>query len=145
MIGKFFELLSIFDWITPTIAVLEDVAEGGPLNLDAWAFFIPYDEAISRGWSATDIEKLLGKHGIKTWGNLARFGEFFFRVKLEQARWAEYLLLGHGVPIHPRSRGAPYFRNRVKQMSRQEHRQPSRDALSFLDDFCHKYLPPPLP
>lgn len=145
VIRKFFEFLSIFDWVTPVIAVLEGIPEGGPLSLNAWTFFIPYDEAISQGWSAVHIENLLKQHGVKTWGSLVHLGEFFFRVRLEQARWAEYVLVRYGVPVHPRSRGAPYPKNKAKRISRPKHQQPSRDVLSFLDDFCHKYLPPPLP
>jgi antitoxin (DNA-binding transcriptional repressor) of toxin-antitoxin stability system len=104
---KLFELLSIFDWITPTIAIAQDVAEGGPFNLDAWTFYIPYDAAIQKDWPPARIEKLLAQHGVKTWGSLVHFGEFFFRTKLEQAQWAEYILTRYGVPIADISQGAP--------------------------------------
>lgn len=46
-----------------------------------------------------EIEDLLAKHGIKTWGSQITGGEFFFSVKLEQAGWAEYVLLRYGVPL----------------------------------------------
>ncbi len=109
---KLFEVLSIFDWITPTVALIEDVAEGGPFNPDAWTFFVPYDRAIGRGWSAAHIENLLTQHGIKTWGGLVHFGEYFFKVNLEQAAWAEYILANHGIPLQKKSQGAPPSRRR---------------------------------
>jgi hypothetical protein len=110
---NFFEFLSIFDWITPTVALIEDVTEGGPFNSDVWTFFVPNDRAIGRGWSAARIEDLLAQHGIKTWGGLLHLGEYFFKVDLEQAAWAEYILTSRGVPICPKSQGAP--RPRKKQ------------------------------
>lgn len=107
MIRKLFEALSLFDWITPTIAMIEDIAEGGPLNLDAWCFFIPNDEAIRKGWSGAHIEELMKHRGIRTWSRLVNFGEYSFIVSLEQAAYAEYVLTMYGIPIKPRSQGAP--------------------------------------
>lgn len=131
---KLFEVLSIFDWITPTVAMIEDVAEGGPFNLDAWTFYVPYDRAISKGWSATHIEDLLTRHGIKTWGGLVHFGEYFFKVKLEQAAWAEYILANHGIPIQKKSQGAPPSRRKTRHTLKKGYEAPARDVLSFLDD-----------
>jgi hypothetical protein len=104
---KLFEALSIFDWLTPTIALLEDIAEGGPFSSDVWTFYIPNDKAIGAGWSAAHIENLLGQYGIRTWGGLVHLGEYFFKVKLNQAAWAEHVLDKHGVPINRKARGAP--------------------------------------
>lgn len=140
---KLFEIISIFDWITPTIALFEDVAEGGLFNLDAWTFYIPYEQAISKGWSGADIEALLAAYGIKSWGHLVQFGEFFFRVKLEQAAWAEYVLTRYAVPLQKKSQGAPHPRGQTSRRSKQRRPAPTRHALSFLDDFYDKYLPPP--
>ena len=100
---KLFEVLSIFDWVTPTVALFEDVAEGGPFNLNTWTFYVPYDEAISKGWSAARIEDVLGQYGIRTWGGLVHFGEYFFKVKLEQAAWAECILSNYSVPVQEKS------------------------------------------
>jgi hypothetical protein len=102
-----FEAIAIFDWISPAIALFEDFIEAGPLGLDAWTFFISQEQAISRGWSPADVEALLSAHGIKTWGELSLFDNFSFRVKPEQAAWAEYVLARHGVPLLPQSWGAP--------------------------------------
>jgi hypothetical protein len=138
---KLFEILSLIDWITPAVSFLEDVAEGGPLNLSAWTFFIPYDKAVRKGWSQAHIEELLSHYGIKTWGGLVNFGHFSFSVKLEQAAWAEYILARNLIPIHERSVGAPRVvrRGRASEQKQQRH----RDKLSFIDDFYAKFLPPP--
>jgi hypothetical protein len=139
---KFFELLSIFDWVTPAIAIVEDVVEGGPFNLDAWSFQIPYEEAAKSGWASEDIENLLSRYGIRTWGGLFNFGHYRFRVKLEQAAWAEYILARHGIPMHDRSMGAPQVAAKKKGPDRQESRPArTRDALSFIDDIYDEISP----
>jgi len=142
MLLKFFELLSIFDWVTPAIAVVEDVIEGGPVNLDAWTFHIPYEKAAKSGWSSGDIENLLSQYGIRTWGGLFNFGQFRFRVKLEQAAWAEYILTRHGIPMHDRSVGAPHVAATEKRGRQESRPARTRDALSFLDDLYDKIFPP---
>jgi hypothetical protein len=142
MLLKFFELLSIFDWVTPAIAAVEDVVEGGPVNLDAWTFFIPYEEAAKGGWSSGDIENLLSQYGIRTWGGLFNFGQFCFRVKLKQAAWAEYILTKHGIPMHNRSVGAPHVAADEKRGRPESRPARTRDALSFFDDLYDKIFPP---
>ena len=119
------EFLAIFDWLTPTVALLEDVAEGGPFNPNVWTFYIPNDKAIGAGWSAGYIEDLLTRHGIKTWGGLVHLGEYFFKVNLEQAAWAEYILNNHGVPICPKSQGTP------RKSGGEEHGQIRRFLLQL--------------
>ena len=104
---KFLEFLSLADWITPITAFIEDVVEGGPVNLNAWTFFIPYDRAISKGWSKVHIEELLSHYGIKAWGGLVNFGQYSFSVPLKQAARAEEILTIYQIPIHERSQGAP--------------------------------------
>jgi hypothetical protein len=105
---QFFELLSIFDWLTPTIGFLEDIINDPTLfQSNSWTFFIPYDQSLESGWNANGIENLMKQHGVKTWGGQITGGEFFFSVKLEQAQWAEYLLNQNSVPLSPLSQGAP--------------------------------------
>ena len=141
---KLFEILSLLDSITPVVSFLEDVAEGGPLNLNAWTFFIPYDKAVSKGWSHAHIEELLSRHGVKTWGGLVSFGLLCFSVKLEQAAWAEYVLTSNQIPVDERSLGAAHIGRRRDQAPKDKY-QEHRDTLSFIDDFYAKYFPPPLP
>ena len=104
---QLFEFLSIFDWVTPVAAILEDLEHGGPFDMDKWTFYIPHDAAIGKGWSGADVLNLMQENGIATWGSLLHFGEFFFTVPLEQAAWAEYILNKYSVPICPKSQGAP--------------------------------------
>ena len=129
-----FELLSIFDWITPLADLVEDVInDPTPFQLNSWTFFIPYDQSIKNGWNATDIKKLMHYHGVKAWGRQVVGGEFFFSVKLEQAQWAEYLLLKHGVPIHERSQGAP--RSARTNKSQWQPDQGKDLVTQFFEDF----------
>lgn len=105
---KFLEFLSNFDWITPSIGLIEDVINDPTLlQTNSWTFFVPYDESINRGWNAFDIADLMKQHGIKTWGRQITGGELFFSVKLQQARWGEYLLLKNGIPLTELSMGPP--------------------------------------
>ncbi len=105
---RFFGLLSIFDWVTPALAVVDDVAHGEPLNLgEVWAFNIPYEDAARQGWSPDDVLGLMADRGINTWGAFLNFGYLTYHVSIEQAAWAEYCLNYYGIPIHNRSRGAP--------------------------------------
>ncbi len=108
---ELFEFFSIFDWITPLKGLWEDIINDPTLlQSNTWTFFIPYNQALKNGWNCRDIEKLMKDYGIKTWGSQITCGELFFSVKLEQAQWAEYLLLREGVPINPGYLGAPRYR-----------------------------------
>lgn len=102
-------VVSIFDWITPLFGIVETVYnDPTPLQSNSWTFFIPYKTSLfSRGWNGRDIEKLLKQHGIKTWGAGFGEGEFFTTVSLDQAQYAEHILLRHRVPINERFVGAP--------------------------------------
>lgn len=97
---KLFELLSIFDWITPTRGLIEDAINDPTLfQVNSWTFFIPYAKSIEVGWNACQIEKILDDGGIKHWGSQITNGEFFFTVPRDQAAEAEYFLNYFGVPI----------------------------------------------
>lgn len=50
-------------------------------------------------WSGWEIVRLLSRHGVNAWDLGVTSHEFFFRVKLRQVKWAEYLLLRAGVPV----------------------------------------------
>jgi hypothetical protein len=109
--------------------------------LDVWTFYIPYDYAIGRGWSEVHIEALLAEYGIKTWGGLIHFGEYFFKVKLNQAAWAEYILTNHGIPLQKKSQGAPHPQAKARLTPARARQVERKDALSFLDDL-DKFLSP---
>jgi hypothetical protein len=96
----FFELLSIFDWITPAVNIAQTIAnDPTPLQSNSWTFFIPYNSVLRAGWNAKDIEELLEQDGIHYWGSQVTNGEFFVSVGLGQARRAETLLKRQGIPL----------------------------------------------
>ena len=135
---KLFEILSIFDWITPSIGIIEDVInDPTPLQANSWTFFIPYKASVKQGWNAFDIEGLMSNYGIKTWGSQITNGEFFFKVKREQAQWAEYLLLSNGVPINERFLGAPPPKRKTGQSQRGAKKS---NGDSFFDDLFDDFL-----
>lgn len=103
---RVFSAISVFDWITPAAAGVENVENGGPFA-DAWTFYVPYERALGCGWSEGDIDSLMGQYGVSTWGKLVHMGEYFFRVPMAQAAWAEYVLNNHGIPLAEKSQGAP--------------------------------------
>ena len=100
---SFFMLLSLFDWIGPLFGIIKEV----PRGLDGWTFFIPYQQATGKGWNQRDMVKLLKANGVEVTSSLTRFGECGISVPLKQAANAEYILNRNGVPIAPRSAGAP--------------------------------------
>lgn len=138
---SFFKFLSNFDWISPTNAILEDIVEGGPLDFNVWTFFVPFDEAQQNGWTAFGIQEVLAKNGIKSWGGLLYGDEFFFKVKLNQARWAEYVLLRNNIPIHARSASPPESKRKKTRLSK-GLKNSSKDSLSLLDEFLDGDSPP---
>lgn len=111
------EVVSVFDWISPLIGIAETIYnDPTPLQSNSWTFFVPYRRSLfSRGWSGSDIEKLLKQHDIKTWGSGFGEGEFFFTVGLEQAQLAEHILLKNHVPLNERFTGAPPSKPKKKK------------------------------
>jgi hypothetical protein len=140
-VRKVFEFLTLFDWITPAIGVFESLAND-PLQMNTWTFFIPYDEALDAGWNANGIRRLMGKHGISYWGEQFAYpnGVFFFKVRLEQAQWAEYLLLRYGVPLHKRFKGAPRVKGRRHFAKSSSPLPETRDTFLFPNDFIDTFL-----
>lgn len=99
-----FEFLTIFDWISPAVAIAGDLAHP---TMDTWAFFIPWSEAEAAGWGEYQIREALAFNGIETWGGLLFNGEYTFKVPLSQARYAEYVLSEHGIPLAERCTAPP--------------------------------------
>lgn len=134
---EFFEFLTIFDWITPSFGFVEDfINDPTLLRSNSWTFFIPYDQAVNTGWNADAIESLMEQHGIHHWGGQYTYpnNEFFFSVKLEQAQWAEYLLLRFGVPIKEKYLGAPRPKRKSGWSSSHQRKNSGGGLMAFLDD-----------
>jgi hypothetical protein len=67
----------------------------GVAGFNAWPFFVD-----ARGpWRPEQLAFLLSRHGISSWGYGFAGGSFYFRVKLRQAHWAQYVLQARGVPL----------------------------------------------
>ncbi|NLS80023.1 MAG: hypothetical protein GXY76_22510 [Chloroflexi bacterium] len=102
------ELGTCFDWASPLVASARDLANGSNHT-----FLVPED----CGWAARDIRRLLRRHGVRVWGLMIVDRTILLTVRRAQARWAEYLLLRHGLPLlsgyaarpgqQPRLRRAP--------------------------------------
>jgi len=50
-------------------------------------------------WRGIDVERLLRRHGVRLWDRDFDRRDHYFRVKIQQARWAEYLMVTQGVPL----------------------------------------------
>lgn len=137
-----FKFLTLFDWITPTIGFAENLINDPTLlQSNSWTFFIPYDLSLATGWNANDIKALLKKHGIHSWGGQYTYpnGNYFFNVKLEQAQWAEYLLLKHGVPLNKKFLGAPPSRRISNRSQKLQDRKQKKESFWFPDDFLEMF------
>jgi len=89
MIGKLLEAGSMFDWISPTLSIAQDLAHGG-----GHTFLIPQDA----GFSGREVAKLLGDSGIQSWGHMIVNGTIMITVKPADAAQASEVLDGAGVP-----------------------------------------------
>lgn len=90
MIDRILEFGTIFDWISPLIAEVQDIVNG-----PSHTFFIPED----CDWSGREITSLLRSHGVKTWGHMTVNRRRMITVRLAQARWTQYLLDRERIPI----------------------------------------------
>lgn len=89
------DLLNIgaaFDWITPSVAFINDVLNGPTSD-----FGIP----ISAGISPGDIKRLFDQRGIKVWGLMLnpKGNTLMLTVNRSQATAAYDLLKQNGVPL----------------------------------------------
>ena len=81
-----------FDWMTPTLAFVQDVLYG-----PASHFGIP----ANTGWGRGDIKRLLSHYGVKAWGLMYNLNGdmLMFAVPKSKTRWVYFLLQREGVPI----------------------------------------------
>lgn len=105
---KIVQVVSILDWITPVAKGIEIIANDPPVGLNTWTFYLEYDVALKRGWTLPYVQGLLEKHGVQTYGAMVSpWNDAQFGVKIGQAKWAEYILNKHEIPIKEISQGAP--------------------------------------
>lgn len=79
-----------FDWISPLLAAVQDVAHGG-----GFTFVIPED----CGQAGRAIARGLNRRGVKTWGLMIVNRQILVTVPHRQARYAARLLLRAGLPL----------------------------------------------
>jgi len=65
------------------------------LGANAYPFFVPADSE----WSGANLGRLLSRHGVRIWDVGYFNGEMFFRVRKNQAAWAQYVMQRAGVPL----------------------------------------------
>lgn len=127
MLDKILEFGTIFDWISPLIAAVQDV-RNGPSHT-----FMMHENC---GWSGRAIANTLRRHGVKTWGHMIVNHSIMITVRRKQARWAQYLLEREGIPIQygliP-EKGATVSRPR----RRAKHTKPVAKSSSWLDDLAN--------
>ena len=116
MLDKLLEVGSAFDWISPIAGLLGDVVSG-----PSHTFLIPYDGCPLSG---REIQILLKRKGVRTWGVMITGGTLMVSVRLSQARWAQHLLEQAGVPMENPIR--PKDGGRTVGIKRSTGRRPTR-------------------
>lgn len=127
MLDKVLEIGSAPDWVSPLIAMVQDRVNG-PSHM----FLIPDD----CGWSGMEIKRMLEGHGVQTWGLMIVDHLITISVRLEQATYAQHLLLRERIAIEygildersePAAARAPRNRHRTragKQIARDTRARP---------------------
>ena len=92
MLDKFLTIGCLFDWITPTIAFIQDFLYGPKSD-----FGIPANPY----WGRREIKRLLRHYGVNVWGLMYNYNAeiLMFTVRRQQAILAYYLLQRAGVPL----------------------------------------------
>lgn len=129
MIDKLFDLGTVFDWITPTSAYVQDFFNG-PVS----DFGIPAHASYDRA----DIKHLLNSHGIRVWGLMYSTSEeiVMFSVPKAQAKWAYYLLQRERIPVlYAPAEATHSSKNPRKQANPSD---PFEAVFNFLDNLEKK-------
>lgn len=92
MIDDTLNIAAAFDWITPTIAFIQDFRYG-PVS----DFGMP----AQAGWSPRQVKRLLKRNGVRVWGMMLNLtgDTLMFTVPESQAKLTYDLLKQAGVPL----------------------------------------------
>ena len=90
MLRRIAEIGASFDWISPSLAIIQKFING-----PSHTFLVP-DNC---GWSGLEIERMLASRGVHMWGKMVVNKTFMFTVRQPQARWAEHLLRDANIPM----------------------------------------------
>ena len=85
------DAMGSIDWISPLASILGDVMNG-----PSHTFLITH---ASSPLSGREIEWMLRKRGVKTWGAMVVSGTLMISVRKGQARWAQHWLEQASIPI----------------------------------------------
>lgn len=97
---QLFEILAIFDWVTPVVGLAETFAHDQTLlQTNSHTFFVNYDDLLRYGWNANEVQGLLREYGIDSWGSQITGNKFHFTVYAQQETAARELFLSKGIPI----------------------------------------------
>ena len=92
MIDRFLAAGSTFDWISPLLAMIQDVVRG-----PSHTFLVD----ISQGWSGAEVDRILRRAGCRTWGGMIVDDVIMVTVGMDDATQGQRALLDAGcVPLN---------------------------------------------
>jgi hypothetical protein len=97
------------------------------IGINAYPFFIPSDSK----WSGAPVARLLSGHGIGIWDIGYANGEMFFRVRKNQAAWAQYVMRRAGVPLTHRLFAGEQPNNMPPRDGQTMNGRPPKQGRSF--------------
>jgi hypothetical protein len=128
MFDRFVEFMTIFDWISPVMAWVQDIFNG-----PSYTFLVPEDS----GWSGREIQGMLKRHGVRVWGLMIVNRTLMLSVRQAQARWAQYLLQRYGVPVENPLVGSHRNPQRVTSANATSSVKPG-SPTHWMDDLARK-------
>ena len=124
MLRRIAEIGASLDWISPSLAIMQNLING-----PSHTFLVPD----SCGWSGLEIERLLKSRGVSVWGKMTVNRTIMFTVRQSQARWAEHLLRGAGIPMENHPVQAPPGHTRSAR-----HKPKPKSLLQTLDSWLDR-------
>ena len=92
MLDRVLNIGCSFDWITPTMAFIQDFQ-----NRPVSHFGVTANADLDRG----DIRRLLQSKGVRVWGLMYNVADdlIMLSVQKSQAAWTYYIMMSEGVPV----------------------------------------------
>lgn len=128
------------DWITPTLAFIQDFFNGPVSDFGITAH---------AGWDRKDLKRLLKTQGVKVWGVMYNFtgDTLMFSVQKSQAQWVYNVLQREGIPIlyaptevvNP-SRSSPKHSHSKRSRKKKANEVGLTDEISNWLDSFEKFL-----
>lgn len=115
---------STLDWITPTLAFIQDICNGPAVHVAC---------PCGQGWSANQIAEMLKQAGVKVWGLMVAGDHITFSVREAQARYALYWLERHGLAYESSLQASAPRRQSKADRQVTGQRKPARGIDGLLD------------